>query len=125
MEGGHRGQRGPMRGEGRKVDFAWWAHSRVYGCHMIQLHSWNLYNVINQGYSKTIQLKKKKTVSLWIYLSGIKGESGFSGKQNKEFVTIGPTPKGWLTGGIFLNGKKMIKEEILEHQERRKNDRIK
>lgn len=96
LEGGHRGKRGPIYGEGRRVDFGGWAHVEymdviLYSC-TPDIYIKLLIKVVPKNSIK----KEKKTVSWWTYLSGIKGRSKFSGEQNKEFVTIGPTPKEWL-----------------------------
>ena len=35
-------------GGGRRLDFGWWAHNRVYRRCIIKLYNWNICNVINQ-----------------------------------------------------------------------------
>lgn len=41
------GRRGQIRGDGRRLDSGWWTHNRVYKCHIIEMYTWTLYDVIN------------------------------------------------------------------------------
>lgn len=67
-----------VSGDGQRPDFWWWAHKRVYKCHITKSYTWNLY-VISQCYSKKYSknwLSKYllNTYSLQISVTCNKGE---------------------------------------------------
>ena len=67
---GSKGEGGQTRGDRRWFDFGWWAHSAIYRSCIIELYTWNLYNLINQcfpnKFNRTKRYLKKKIVPGWV-----------------------------------------------------------
>ena len=52
------GKGGHIQGDGRRLDFGWWAHSAMYRWCVICLFIWNSYNVINQCHPNKFNFTK-------------------------------------------------------------------
>ena len=59
-EGGSKEYRGQIHGEGGRVGFGWAAHSAVYRWCIIELYTWNPYNLINQCHPNKFNFKKER-----------------------------------------------------------------
>ena len=66
--GGVKAEGGQMCGEGRRPDWAWWAHSAVYGGRVTEMYTQHLYHLINQCHLSKSNLKMEKLITSHIKL---------------------------------------------------------
>lgn len=59
-----KGKRGQICGDGRPLDFGWWAHTEMDRGDIIELHTWKLYILIIQRHPSTFNNTKKKVGSV-------------------------------------------------------------
>ena len=59
------GKGGQMCGDGRRLDFKWWAHNAKSKWCIIEVYMWSLQSTINQCHPNKFNFKKEKNFSRW------------------------------------------------------------
>lgn len=86
-----------MYSDERKLDFCWWAQCSIYGCLITMLHTWNLYNTINQCYINKncfkylIKASVKGQMTLWEFISAYNtfgGQLGYLENNSQKYRKI-------------------------------------
>ena len=61
-----KGKGGQIHGDWRRFDFGWWARSATYRLWIMEIYTWNLYNLINQCHPNTFNFFKNPHLVLLI-----------------------------------------------------------